>query len=59
MSEQMNKMTDYAAGSAGITIPVWVNLAQINDALTTISLLLGIALMLWRVFRGAQRKGED
>ena len=42
-------ITDTAAGMTAATAPVWATwLSQINTALTTISLIIGIVFLAWR-----------
>jgi len=57
--QTMNRTIDYTVGGAGVALPVWLNLSQINDILTFISLILGIALMIWRIVRSARRSAGD
>ncbi|MBP2230828.1 hypothetical protein J2847_004137 [Azospirillum agricola] len=51
--------TDNAAAAVTLTAPGWATLlADVNAVLTTTSLLLGIAFLLWRWHR-ANRTGVD
>ena len=51
--------TDVAAGGTAVSAVAWApSVAQINEYLTTISLVGGIAFLAWRWWRAAQL-GKD
>lgn len=51
------KTIDNATGFVVATAPAWAPpLDRINDALTFVSLVLGIAFLLWRWWRAAKMK---
>jgi hypothetical protein len=55
------KPIDHAAVVGTVTAPAWaIALSQINTVLTFVSLVLGIAFLLWRWWRtaGDSRIGE-
>jgi hypothetical protein len=55
----MDRATDYGAGTVAATAPAWVPLlSNLNTILTTASLVVGIAFVLWR-WRRALRRGDE
>ena len=56
----VHQVTDKAAITVGVTAPGWAAfLANVNAALTTISLVLGIAFLLWRWRRQAKQNSPE